>query len=497
MSRQEHSCDVAILGAGFTGSLMALVAQRLGLSVALLEKGQHPRFAIGESSTPLANLKLACLAERYGLDALRPFTRYGSWKSHRPDIACGLKRGFSFFKHEAGRAFQSSSDHDRELLVAANRDERRGDTHWYRSEFDHFVNQQVCDADILYRDLFLIDEIRRDDRCVITGHDQCDDLEISARFCIDATGPAAILASTQPEQSTAIDTTPLRTESRTLFGHFRDVLPWSDVLADRHLSTRDHVFPCDASALHHIIDGGWMWVLHFDNGLTSAGFSLSPSQHPIVDSETPEQEWMRLTSAYPSIHQQFAHAKPVIPMHHCDRGQRKLPHAAGDGWLAMHHTAGFVDPWLSPGLAHALYGVERAAGILESLDDSQRVDDLMRDYDRRFASELDLIDRITSTCFANLDRFESLTHIVMLYFAAAITCEERIRAGDDENARGFLLADDSTYLEIVESCCKTALDRNHNSGELGNLVRDQLKPYNSAGLCDPSRRNMYPFTGTV
>src|ERR1035441_2272884 len=48
--------DVAIVGSGFAGSLLALVARRLGLSVLLLEKGSHPRFAIGGATSPPAKL---------------------------------------------------------------------------------------------------------------------------------------------------------------------------------------------------------------------------------------------------------------------------------------------------------------------------------------------------------------------------------------------------------------------------------------------------------
>ena len=62
--------DIAVIGSGFAGSLIAMIARRLGRSVALIERGKHPRFAIGESSTPLANLLLEELAQRYDLPAL-------------------------------------------------------------------------------------------------------------------------------------------------------------------------------------------------------------------------------------------------------------------------------------------------------------------------------------------------------------------------------------------------------------------------------------------
>ena len=59
----KSTCEVAIVGSGFAGSLLARILAVLGYDVVLLERGRHPRFAIGESSTPLANLSL----ERIGL----------------------------------------------------------------------------------------------------------------------------------------------------------------------------------------------------------------------------------------------------------------------------------------------------------------------------------------------------------------------------------------------------------------------------------------------
>ena len=71
----------------------------------LIERGRHPRFAIGESSTPLANLLLEELADRYDLPRIRAFSKWGTWQRPDPDVACGLKRGFTFFFHQPGDAF--------------------------------------------------------------------------------------------------------------------------------------------------------------------------------------------------------------------------------------------------------------------------------------------------------------------------------------------------------------------------------------------------------
>lgn len=93
---QPTSYDLAIVGSGFSGSLLAMVARRLGKSVVLIERGKHPRVVIGESSTPITNLLLEELSTRYDLPSVRPLTKWGSWQREHPEIACGLKRGFTF-----------------------------------------------------------------------------------------------------------------------------------------------------------------------------------------------------------------------------------------------------------------------------------------------------------------------------------------------------------------------------------------------------------------
>jgi len=86
--------DVAIIGSGFSGSLMGRVLAVLGYDVVLLERGAHPRFAIGESTTPLANLSLERLARRYGLADCYRLAAHGRWLDHYPEVRRGLKRGF-------------------------------------------------------------------------------------------------------------------------------------------------------------------------------------------------------------------------------------------------------------------------------------------------------------------------------------------------------------------------------------------------------------------
>jgi FADH2 O2-dependent halogenase len=155
-------CDLAILGSGFGGTLLALIARQLGFAVVLLERGSHPRFAIGESSTPLADFKLAAIADDFGLDWLRPFSKYGTWKSVYPQISRGLKRGFSFFRHQAGVAWLPQSENNNALLVGASPDDERSDTHWFRAEFDAHLVQRAISAGVAYLDQLQVHTIQHD-----------------------------------------------------------------------------------------------------------------------------------------------------------------------------------------------------------------------------------------------------------------------------------------------------------------------------------------------
>ena len=134
--------DIAVVGSGFAGSLLAMIAHRLGRSVILLEKGKHPRFAIGESSTPLTNLLLEDLTTRYNLPALTPLAKWGTWQQAYPDVARGLKRGFTYYHHTLGEPPTTGPGRTNQLLVAASPHDGIADTHWYRVEFDElFVNE--------------------------------------------------------------------------------------------------------------------------------------------------------------------------------------------------------------------------------------------------------------------------------------------------------------------------------------------------------------------
>src|SRR5881296_4325861 len=148
----KESCEIVIVGSGFAGSLMARVLAVLGYDVVLLERGTHPRFAIGESSTPLANLSLERLARRYGLRDCYDLAAHGRWVARFPEVRRGLKRGFTFYRHHAGRPFDADGTRTERLLVAASPNDQVADNHWLRADVDHHFVRAAIATGVEYRD---------------------------------------------------------------------------------------------------------------------------------------------------------------------------------------------------------------------------------------------------------------------------------------------------------------------------------------------------------
>ncbi len=493
----RERADVAILGAGFAGSLMALVLRRVGRSVVLLERGTHPRFAVGESSTPVSNLALEELSREYDLPRLWPLTEWGRWQRTYPHLACGLKRGFTFMRHEEGREFQARPDHGNELLVAASPNDEVADTHWFREHFDHFVLQEALAAGVPYYDRTEITSLERDRPWKLRGSRLGEEVLATADFVIDATGPAGVLC-----RALDIDTSPseLHTSSWTVFNHFTDVELWGSLYVEAGGDTSAHPYRCDDAALHHVFDKGWMWVLRFNNGVTSAGFALNGDVSRPDETIAPEVEFERYLRRWPSVARQFARARPVQPWVRTRRMQRQARRVAGEDWALLAHAAYFLDPLFSSGNAHTLLTIGRLGRALGRHWGKASLEGELVGYERRLLREVAFVDQLVHGCYRSFRRFDVLAAFVMYYFAGAIQAETRRREGKVGEDDEFLFSHHPPFREAVfrghEAVVGMTGEHGHVPGDAEGLAREvarEIAAYNPAGLCDARKKNMYPF----
>lgn len=495
--------DLAVIGSGFGGSLLAICAKQRGLSVALLDRAAHPRFAIGESSTPIANLLLDRIATDFDLPWLRPFARYGDWKRAYPAIPCGPKRGFAYVHHAAGECFSPRADHANELLVGSNPDEARADCQWLRADFDAFIHEQACRSGVVGMENVRIRSVEHEAGASARWHLDVErngeTATIAADFAVDATGGGVLQDVLGiPSQLDAI-----QTSSRTIYAHFENVRRWSELYDAPGAGPEDHPFRIDDATLHHVFDGGWMWVIRFDHGVTSAGFCPELDAFPLNQAVTPADDWAALLRRFPSIAWQFADARAVSPIMRTGRIQRFAARTAGDDWAMLPTTAGFIDAFFSTGNAHTLLGVMRLASILtDSKSEADRARRLAG-YDALIRREVQAIDRLVHGCFRSFHDMNRLAVYSMLYFLAATTNEDRMRRGDNPAHDGFLLAKDGAFQTIILECrglLADASNRKIAAQPTSQLHLDELRnraaAYNFAGLCDQSKRNMYAYSTT-
>jgi FADH2 O2-dependent halogenase len=481
MSKRVEHFDVVIFGAGFGGSLMAMILARLGYSVLLLEKGSHPRFAIGESSTPFANLLLEQLADRYELPAVRPLCEWGTWQRSKPELPVGLKRGFTFYHHAPGKPMDFA-DRTGQLLVAASPHEEVADTHWYRPVFDQFLVQEAEAAGVIYRDQVTITKIEQKGSWHIEFSRGTENSSVEAAFAIDATGPNGVLARVLEIESVGFKCLP---QTQALYAHFQ-AIPRLEAL---HASLRSPSlpYPPDDAAVHHVFAGGWIWVLRFNNGITSAGAALESglAQELGVSRGNEAAAWKRLVARFPTLEAAFAAAERITPFHFASELSFRRARAAGENWALLPSSAGFVDPLLSTGFALTLLGIQRLAGIVEKGPSAQA----FREYEQATFLELDTTAELISALYSKMAAPEEFNRLTLLYFAAMSFTETAWRLNKRELATGFLLSSDQQYRARIFEFCHLA-----RAGETvhRHLLENMIQPYDVAGLSNWQWGNWYP-----
>ena len=495
-------CDVAIVGSGFAGSLMARLLAVLGYEVVLLERGTHPRFAIGESSTPLANLSLERLGRRYGLADCYRLAAHGRWREHFPELRCGLKRGFTFYRHHPFEALANRGLDSERLLVAASPNDDVADTHWVRADIDHHFVRQALAAGVDYRDrteltgaAFAPSGVR------LTGQRNGAAFDLDADFVIDASGPGGFLA-----RQLSIPSGLERTETRSalVFSHFADPRMMPELVP----GLPEGPYPDDWAAVHHLIDEGWMYSLRFDDGVTSAGFALTPRGLAGLNVPQPIDAaalWRVLLERYPTIAGAFAEARPLMPVAFHARIQHRLTRAAGERWALLPHAYAFVDPLFSTGIAWSLRAIERLALLFEPAAHGRRIphaDQLTR-YEKQLSAEADQIDRLVAGAYDAMAHFDLFAAHAMIYFATVSFAEahQRIVAEDSAAWSGFLGVGDTIAEPLFAESLQRLRRITRGSGLTGSVderreyaqwATDAIAPRNVAGLADPQRHNLYP-----
>lgn len=408
----ELKFDVAILGSGMAGSIMAAVLAKQGVRVVLIDSDTHPRFVVGESTIPHTSLLISLLAEKYGMPEIE-HVAYPDRLAKYVGTTCGIKRSFGFAYHREGQIYDS-----REGLQFGT--SSKDENHWFRQDIDAYLFHLAIHygaAAMQKTQVSGLEIDRQGVRFTLSSGE-----EIRARYLVDGTGYKSVIADRYDLREKP---TRLKHQSRSLFTHMVDVPPFEEGRNPLSLSWHQ-------STLHHCFDRGWFWVIPFNNHalstnpLISIGLTVDPRKHPRAEG-SPENEFREFLKRFPSVAEQFENAKTVRPWVSTGRLQYSSKQTVGHRWCLMSHAAGAVDPLFSRGMINT---VEVIHALLDPLLEALATDDF---DDERFAHieplqqrVLDYNDRLVNGAFISWADFDLWNAWLRVWALGTVVTEFRV-----------------------------------------------------------------------
>lgn len=343
----EFDCEIAIIGSGIAGSMLATILARHGIDVMVFEADTHPKFAIGESMILETSEIMRLLATVFDV----PELEYFSSENFLPLVgnSHGVKRHFSYTHHYPGQL----QDPEATLQAVIPGRPYGHELHIYRQDCDYFYAGTAVSYGAKLLTRTAIEAIETSiDSVTLTA---ADERRFRAKCVIDASGFRSVLATKMGVRSTD-----LRTHTRGIFTHMVDV----PSVHEQGVSRSAYGIPYSLSegTLHHVFRGGWMWVIPFNNHkessnpFCSVGLMLDPREFPRPDS-LPADEFTEFIARYPGMHQHLHEAKSVRSWVGSDRIQYTSTSIATDRACLLGHAAGFIDPLFSKGLYTSLASV--------------------------------------------------------------------------------------------------------------------------------------------
>lgn len=337
--------DVAIIGSGIVGSTLGAILARQGLKVVLFEAGSHPKFAIGESMILETSEMMRSLATLHDIPELAYFSSENYFE--HIGTSHGIKRHFSYAYHTEGQSF----DLQRTLQAVIPKRPHGHELHLYRQDTDYFLITVAIryGAQVMQNTPVQSVEIEPAGVTLRTASGQL----FEANYVVDAGGFRSLLA-----QQFDLRHRNLQTHSRAIFTHMVEVPCFHEVTAPK----KGYQLPfklCEGT-LHHVFEGGWLWVIPFDNHakstnpLCSVGLMLDPRVYPDRPELSAEEEFFQFIDRFPSITAQFQQAKAVRNWTRTGRLQYGAKQVVGNRFCLLGQAAGFVDPLFSKGLYTAL-----------------------------------------------------------------------------------------------------------------------------------------------
>jgi FADH2 O2-dependent halogenase len=447
-----------ILGSGLGGAMLGAILAKGGLSVLMLEAEVHPRFTIGEATTPDTNFRLKLLGLKYNVPEI---TNLSTFHDLRDNVGptSGVKRAFSFLYHREGQEQNPVESHQYPTLAPP----MGPDCHFFRQDTDAYMMAAAVryGAEIRQQTRIADFEIEGDTVRLVSTKGEV----FTGSYLVDATGMKSVLAQKFDLRE---DSSTFLTNSRAIFTHMVNVEHYDNVGHSRE--AYDLKYPLSQSTLHHVFEGGWMWVIPFNNHvdatnhLCSVGLLLNRELYPETGMD-PETEFFSVVERHPGMLKQFAKAKAVRNWTSTGRLQYGAKSLNGHRYSLLSHAAFFVDPLFSSGLVLTTAGVDMLAQqIFESFATNDFAVEKFRHIDDFFIKNVKFFDLVVGnsfTAFRDVDLWDAWFRVwvVGLLVGTEVNGKSYLRfieTGDKANldaktaVRGAIGSDYAPFRELFE-----------------------------------------------
>jgi flavin-dependent dehydrogenase len=382
--------DVIVAGAGPGGSSTAIGLAKAGARVLVLEREIFPRFHIGESLLPTAELLVSALG-------IEP----------DPNVFV-FKRGAQFVCEDTGR--EQSFDFSEALPGP-----QRYAWHVERARFDTILRDRAIDAGAIVRHGVSVDDVEIDDQGVRVA---CGRESLRGRYFIDATGQDRLLAR--------------KLESGRAYDRFGKAAVYTQ-FSGLSESTLEEFAP-DNDIRIVVIPDGWLWAIPLADarlsiGLVSRKSGLRPAR---LD------EYLAKSSLFQRLLEGAVRNDTNLA------GNFSFENSASSGrrYTCVGDSANFIDPVFSSGVSLAIArGVKVAASLMPALESGREADpDLMNPMEESMKRGYD-------TFAALVYRFYNTNFLNNIIFGAPR--DGSLRAGVISVLAGDVFRDDNAFQDML------------------------------------------------
>ena len=385
--------DVIMIGSGLAGSILAIILAKHNLRVLTIDKNAHPKFAIGEAMTPDTDLMMSILSYQYSVPELAHLSSFENICQNISPSACGLKRSFNFIYHR---------ESEPQTLSETNKVGVRPSSHLFRQEIDTYIAKVAVSYGNKLLENTAIKTIDIAHQGVAITVDSGE--KFTAQYLVDASGYRSPLS----EKFELRENPPrFKTHSRSIFTHMTGVKRYDDCVP----KSNDKL-PWYQGTLHHIFDGGWMWVIPFNNHerstnpLCSVGINFDARRFPKTEL-SPEAEFHNFLSRFPGIAIQFENAKPVRNWIATGRLQYSSRSCVGERFYLLPHASGFVDALYSFGLVNSCTVIiPLAQRIMQAIAENNYSPEKFRDIELLQQNLLDYNDNLVNCSYISFANFK-------------------------------------------------------------------------------------------